>query len=244
MLQGMQDQFNVSFSPGGPGQIMDLQGAFDRQNAPPAPAPAPAMSYTELPRISGSAGADSFNPLGSTTLGDRTNLAGRFDDAVGPKPTAMETSVVSDLPQFKPGDPGVTAGLPTEQPATKLATNYVATEPPDPLQVAMSGIKAPRQTPRGLGGLLNIPSLTGLLSNIGAKPSFAWSGASGTAPYGSKGGSTNYRSGTVNNIGNGNSLTPNANVHQWNTTNGNQSVTVVQDPWTGTYYQPTYGSPI
>lgn len=38
----LEDQFNVSFAPGGPGMIADLPGAYGQRQAAPSPAPAPA----------------------------------------------------------------------------------------------------------------------------------------------------------------------------------------------------------
>jgi hypothetical protein len=65
---------------------------------------------------------------------------------------------------------------------------------------------------------------------FGGAPSFAWS-SGGNAPYGNNGGSTTYQKGTSNALGGSNALS-------WKGSGG-QTVTVVQDPFTGTYYGPT-----
>jgi LysM repeat protein len=54
----------------------------------------------------------------------------------------------------------------------------------------------------------------------------------GSAPYGNNGGTTNWQHGTTNALGGANALS-------WQGSGGN-TVTVAQDPWTGTYYGPTY----
>jgi hypothetical protein len=75
-------------------------------------------------------------------------------------------------------------------------------------------------------------------SGFGQPPSFAWTGG-GKAPYGNNGLPTNWKSGTTNALGPGkNSQVGPTNALSWQGSNG-QPVTVVQDPWTGTYYGPS-----
>ena len=103
-------------------------------------------------------------------------------------------------------------------------------------------------TPKGigkaaLGAMFGLPGAVvgaliggggkGLLGGFGTPPSFAWNGGSGTAPYGNNG-TTNWKSGTTNALGGGNASHGPTNALSWTGTNG-QPVTVVQDPWTGTY---------
>jgi hypothetical protein len=111
MSQGMRDQFNVAFSPGGgSGQIMDLQSAFNRQNAPstmtaqdginsifgapPAAAQPPnlAIPFTEVPgfdfsgRFNGAMPPTAAPPAPSSLFGPSPAAAAT---AASPLPSPM-----------------------------------------------------------------------------------------------------------------------------------------------------------
>lgn len=246
----MTGRFNDAFSPPGGGQIMDLQAAFNRQNAPPtmnaqdginsvfgappvqAMPPNLAIPFAEVPRpnfdFAGPAPAAAANiasPMPTPGI-SRADFDARFAGG----------TVAPSTP--KPGvTPGVVAGeMPTP----------AAPAPPPPAQPPMPPMAPPtppqrpptRQQRQGiarfLGGLLGGPIGAlggGLLGGgggfgFGQPATFAWSGG-GSAPYGN-GGSTNYQTGTSNALGGSNALS-------WQGSKG-QTVTVVENPWSpGTY---------
>lgn len=257
----MASRFNDAFSPGGGGQIMDLQSAFNRQNAPPtmnaqgginsvfgappvqAAPPNLAIPFAEVPgfdtgRFAGASPAEAAtvaSPLPQPAMPpsiSRTDFDARFGGGSVVRPS---TPV--------PGQPGVVSGeMPQPGPMDIRSQAQGGPPMPTPMATIPTPPPAPKQTTREqksiigriLGGLLAGPAGAlggGLLGGggggfgFGGQPTFAWSGG-GSAPYGN-GGSTTYQKGTSNALGGSNALT-------WQGSNG-QPVTVVQDPWTGTY---------
>lgn len=255
----MADRFSDAFSPGGGGQIMDLQSAFDRRNAPPtmnaqgginsvfgappaqATVPNLAIPFAEVPRpnfdFAGPAPAAAANltsPLPMPTISQQdfdARFAGGTVAPTAPTPGVTPGVVSGTMPE-----PGAMDSPPSPMAA---APAPLPTPAPAPTQTAAApkGGGAGGFIGRALGGLLGGPLGAmggGLLGGGGggggfgfSQPAtFAWSGG-GSAPYGNKGGSTTYQKGTTNALGGTNALS-------WQGSKG-QTVTVVQDPWTGTY---------
>lgn len=254
-------RFDDAFSPGGPSQIMDLQAAFERRNAPPtmnaqdginsvfgappaeAMPPNLAIPFSEVPgfdmsRFAGAAPAEAAtvaSPLPMPGPPSPISMAD-FDARFGggsvvrpPTPGVTPGVVPGEMPQ--PGAP-----MDIRSPA-QGGPPFVPAPPASPRQTNVGAERQKKNTIGRLagglfGGLLGGPIgalggglLGGGFGGFGAQPSFAWSGG-GTAPYGN-GGSTTYQKGTSNALGGSNALS-------WTGSKG-QTVTVVQDPWTGSY---------
>lgn len=254
----MVQRFNDAFSPSGPGQIMDLQSAFDRRNAPPvmnaqdginsvfgappaqAMPPNLAIPFSEVPGFDMGRFAGASPAAASTVaspLPPPTISMGDFDARFG-------GGTVVPPPVPTPGvTPGVVAGVmpgpmdirsPAQQAGSTAGPPPLPAPPPSPRNTGPAAERERKSiAARVLGGLLGGPLGAiggGLLGGAGGfgfgqPASFAWSGG-GTAPYGNSG-STTYQKGTSNALGGSNALS-------WTGSKG-QTVTVVQDPWTGTY---------
>lgn len=254
----MAARFNDAFSPGGPGMIADLQGAFNRQQAPPPPT---ATAQDGISQIFGAPPAPAAVPNLAIPFAEvPTGPAPPMPSMAPPAPISRSQfddrfgggTVVPDPP--KPGQPGVVSGempSPGGAPPPSLPPAPGALPAPAPAMPAPAPRSAPRQPDPGaerqrnsilgrvLGGLLGGPIGAlggGLLGGNGAgfgfggQPTYAWTGGGSSAPYGN-GGTTTYQKGTSNALGGSNALS-------WKGSGG-QQITVVQDPWTGTYYGPT-----
>ena len=294
-IANWRDQFNISFSPGGPGMIADL--------TPPTPQPPTAPPGNPFDALMGPGAAMGAMPFNDTAQG-----IGAPDFSITAPPSPFDSAPTSDLgigqpqqnimrppaPQkpalmsgatafYRPDAPDPTfAGGSVVSPNSPNAIGATDTQampgrtfvdpakygqppvpPPSPVaQSATMGLPKPGTPPRQtnvganrrgagvlgrlLGGVLGGPIgalAGGLLGGggngilggngfgFGGQPSFAWSGG-GNAPYGNNGGTTTYQKGTSNALGGSNALS-------WKGSNG-QTVTVVQDPWGGGYYGPTY----
>lgn len=259
-----EDQFNVSFSPGGPGMIADM--------TPPV-APPPSQAGNPFDAIMGPGAAMGAMPFNDVAQGIGAPAAppspanvypagqpvpgfekGRFTDAGMPGATPAPSVVRPPTPV--PGQPGVVSGEMPSPMDIRPPAQGGPPLPPAPAALPQAAAPvAPRSAPRQpdpgaerqrnsilgrvLGGLLGGPIGAlggGLLGGNGAgfgfggQPTYAWTGGGGSAPYGN-GGTTTYQKGTSNALGGSNALS-------WKGSGG-QQVTVVQDPWTGTYYGPT-----
>lgn len=281
-----QDQFNVSFAPGGPGVIADLSAPSQPEPATAAQGnpfdallgPGAAMAAIPFNDVSQGIGSPDFGnaraasvwdsmPPSDLGLGPQNIMqppappspalmsgASAFYRPDAPDPTFAGGSVVRP-PTPVPGQPGVVQGTMPGAMDIRPPAQGGPPLPPQALPQA-SPTPAPRQTNVGaerqrngtlgriLGGLLGGPVGAlggGLLGGggggifgggggfgFGGQPTYAWSGG-GTTP-----GGVGYRTGTSNAVGG-------SNATSWQNSKGNGTVTVVQDPWTGTYYGPSYG---
>lgn len=255
-----QDQFNVSFAPGGPGVIADL-------SAPSRLEPATAAQGSPFDALLGPGAAMAAIPFNDVSQGvGAPQAASRFPAGI-PAPSfdpARMTDAIDGTfaggsvvrpPTPVPGQPGVVQGTMPGAMDIRPPAQGGPPLPPQALPQA-SPAPAPRQTNVGaerqrngtlgriLGGLLGGPVGAlggGLLGGggggifgggggfgFGGQPTYAWSGG-GTTP-----GGVAYQTGRSNAVGG-------SNATSWQNSKGNGTVTVVQDPWTGTYYGPSYG---
>jgi hypothetical protein len=261
MIADLQGAFNRQQQPPQPATAQDgINSVF---GAPPAAAMPPnlAIPFNEVPGFMGAAPAEAATPA-MPSMG-----MGAFNDRFSPAMPAPQPISMGEFDQRfaggtvapggppPPGTPGVVQGTmpgpmdirsPAQGGAQPAAALAIPAPPPTP---------APRQTNVGaerqrsgtigriLGGLLGGPVGAlggGLLGGgggmfgggggfgFGGQPTYAWSGG-GTTP-----GGVSYKTGTSNAAGGSNAMS-------WQNSKGNGTVTVVQDPWTGTYYGPSYG---
>lgn len=166
----MAARFNDAFSPGGPGMIADLQGAYNAQQgrpqpgmtaqdginqvfgAPPAPAAVPnlAIPFSEVP------GAPQASAPSSLPTISRQQFDGRFGAPPAPPPSISQQqfderfaggTVVPSPP--KPGQPGVVSGeMPTPEGAMDIRSTAQGGPglPPAPVGLpAPSPAQPPRQ---------------------------------------------------------------------------------------------------
>lgn len=103
MSQAMQDQFDVAFSPGGPGQIMDMQTAFNRRGAPPPVSG--QMAIDQLLGPSAAMGALPFTEIGPTPAA--ANPAASLGSSLGPitGPRSPSPSNPTDYNRYVPNVP-------------------------------------------------------------------------------------------------------------------------------------------
>jgi hypothetical protein len=267
--QMSRDQFNISFSPGGPGMIADLP-------MPAAPTP-PSNPFDALMGPTAAMGAIPFNDashgVGAPDFGN-ARAASSWDSApssnlgldaappsspIGPGyqgasamygPLGGGSVINTDLPTPVPGQPGVVSGempMPGALDIQSAAQKTLSTEAPPPLtqqsqprQTSVNPATAKRAQ-QFLGGLLLGPvgAVGGLLGNFGQSAAFS--------PFAGSGGtapSTGANGQVFNTTYRHGSVTGNPNMQgtMWNRSNGG-SVGYVTDPVTGTSHPIFSGSP-
>jgi hypothetical protein len=261
MADANAERFDLFNMPSG--QIMDLQTAFQNKTAPPSPISPPLgtqPAYANDQWMNGGGGTN------NDTLAQQLGI-NNIATAAMPSPTSYTPfvgpidawSAAENAKSFGAGSvvnppqpqAGVTPGvsLPMAEPPidpTKPYTGPVMPTPPEPPQQNRDPAATQKQGlptwAKVLASVFGGPVGgigAGLIGgggggfNIGGQPSFAWTGG-GSTP-----GGVNWKSGTTNALGPGkNSQVGPTNALSWTGSKG-QPVTVVQDPWTGTYYGPS-----